>query len=672
MSKLQSMQEKFEQLLGALTAFFIAETPTSDDKQLLEQIRMLGLALAAEAKNPYSFQRFLAYVLANTTIEARYPLQCIQMLSMVADILRLKELKASERDDVLTAALFCDFGFRAAWIGHPGGGHAGTSVFHLRSFGFPWWSVRVERMILGHHDAKLDLTPSQFFSMIAQYLGMIQGTGIDENLPQLYSPGRAVEMLLESPVFNADAKKHFLINFAIFPVGTWVQLNNGLRGLVIANDSRYPLRPVVAVYEPGEAFGLLKSPIQCKQIDLRKETTVVVTGETAPDSVDQGIFDHADLWIPRWTGKPDPQEEEAISPAEPEAASTSPVDASRPPLTFGRSHASESKPPREASEAVSISNFKTSSTPTPSVSSEQARMTVMPAFTGDETQETESTLENTSAVAAKRSPPPVRREPVFEDPVLTLSPEGLAQLCLTLQKDIDHRVQALEVALHQRTHQSQLTQTLHPKDFRRARNVLQEIRNLAYTLAGLGDTDSDTVRGVVNIWEGDLLAAEKDYQDIQNFMEVYMLPWDAKRDEAMALSRELRAGASSTLSAQRVSEIQKHWQQELKFEIENLHSSLERTWDQKMQILRDRETGVHQCYESAARARTVLIEKISWTYITRAWEKRKAMAWDEAISCCQKALALTPSLWQAHMLIGMCHMESADRQNYKSLKRSNE
>lgn len=72
--------------------------------------------------------------------------------------------------------------------------------------------------------------------------------------------------------FDPDYVKAFLSNMAIYPVGSIVQLNNGVMAKVVSANSELPLRPKVSVMV--DEFG--EKPDSEKIIDLEEENSIFI------------------------------------------------------------------------------------------------------------------------------------------------------------------------------------------------------------------------------------------------------------------------------------------------------------------------------------------------------------------------------------------------------------
>ena len=296
-----TLKDKFEQLLEATTAFFTDQQGNiAKDREAVAQMRHMALALAAEVEKPRTFERFLAYLLGTHTIEALYPLHAIQLMCLVVNTLRQNDVTITQRDEIATAAFFADFGCRGAWLSYQNA-HAGAAIFHLRDLAAQWWTPWVERMILFHHDPQMDPSPKHIFSVAAQFLALTRGTGIDVAGQDLYSPQQAIEKIIENNALDAEGRKLFLNAFSVYPLGSWVRLNTGEIGLVIANhNAGNPLRPIVGIYHEGQSYGMRRSEPSCREVDLKKHVTTFIAGDIQPTAEQKNLFLAPHLWIHNW------------------------------------------------------------------------------------------------------------------------------------------------------------------------------------------------------------------------------------------------------------------------------------------------------------------------------------------------------------------------------------
>jgi hypothetical protein len=72
--------------------------------------------------------------------------------------------------------------------------------------------------------------------------------------------------------YDPDYVKAFLSNMAIYPVGSIVQLNNGVMAKVVSANSELPLRPKVSVMV--DEFG--EKPDSEKTIDLEEVNSIFI------------------------------------------------------------------------------------------------------------------------------------------------------------------------------------------------------------------------------------------------------------------------------------------------------------------------------------------------------------------------------------------------------------
>ena len=156
----------------------------------LTQARSAALELAQESHLP-QYDRFLTYLMGTTDIHSDYPLQAVRM------VWRLTAQGASGRETVTPSktvkssrlALLCaDTGFRTGMAGPPRIHTLKSPPTSLKGFRFLGSPRDWKRLIMTHHSEKEDSSPMRILSLIAQYLGMVYGTGIDEIGQPLISP----------------------------------------------------------------------------------------------------------------------------------------------------------------------------------------------------------------------------------------------------------------------------------------------------------------------------------------------------------------------------------------------------------------------------------------------------------------------------------------------------
>jgi hypothetical protein len=635
-----TLKEKFEQLLEATTAFFTDQQGNiPKDREVIERLRQLALALATECEKPHTFERFLAYLLGTHTIEALYPLHAIQFMCLVLHTLRKTDLKITQRDEIATAAFFADIGCRGAWLSYQNA-HAGAGVFHLRDLGASWWSAWIERMILFHHDPKMDPSPNHIFSVVAHFLALTRGTGVDDAAQDIYTPAQAIEKVVENNTLDAEGRKLFLNAFSVYPLGSWVRLSSGDTGIVIANHAGNPLRPVVGIYNEGQSYGMLRTDSSCNEIDLKKHVTTFIAGDTQPTDQQKNLFLSPHLWIHNWNRATSEDETVAEESIEEPLETKTEVP---PALPVDRSHIQVKgitlEPSTPTAEAIAgITNFVAAPPPVPAPPIEQAA----PAPT----------------VLTPANPPPPPKKPEVVDPA------ELPRLGSQLLVDMAQMLEKLEVPLHQISHRYQSESAPLPKEFKKFRQAIQEIRAFCHTLASLGDTEIGLVTGVLSLWEGELAASEQQIQDTRAYMSVFLQPWEQRKKDVQALIKELR----ETAPAPRWVEIRSDWQNSIKPGMEMLATLLMRGWDQKHQILATTRTSIHDKIETGQRTKELLLEKLSMMHFARGLKLRKEKAWDEAIDAFQKALALDPRLWEAHTYIGLCHLDASEQTNFKRRK----
>src|SRR5581483_5419238 len=114
------IQQKFFKLFEEISIFFAGERQLIDkDRTQLSMARASAFELAKEV-GTLPFDRFLTFLLGTTNVSADYPLQAIRMICLTARALHEEKVPPEQRQEVLTAALVADTGFRPAWLGHHG------------------------------------------------------------------------------------------------------------------------------------------------------------------------------------------------------------------------------------------------------------------------------------------------------------------------------------------------------------------------------------------------------------------------------------------------------------------------------------------------------------------------------------------------------------------------
>lgn len=84
-----------------------------------------------------------------------------------------------------------------------------------------------------------------------------------------FSPRDAVEMIMAmTDELDIDVMRSFLDSVILYPVGSNVQLSNGERARVVANDSKYILRPKVVGLRTGRVYNLAED-LGCANIIIR-------------------------------------------------------------------------------------------------------------------------------------------------------------------------------------------------------------------------------------------------------------------------------------------------------------------------------------------------------------------------------------------------------------------
>jgi len=289
-----AIQQKFLKLLQEINIFFAGERQLLDkDRSQLTLARASAFELALEANSPH-FDRFLAYLLGSTQINSDYPLQAVRMVCLTAKALHGEKVSAEQRQEVLTAALVADTGFRPAWLGHHGS-HFEITAYQLKGLSLPWFTPGLERLIMNHHSQEEDPSPSRILSLIARYLGVVYGTGIEDIGQSLVSPSKTMETLMAELHPEMSGLRLLLKAVSAFPLGSWVQMNSGQIGLVIGAGPRNPLRPKIGLYRGADKNG---SPWE--EIDLEKKPTVHITGEFTPTVPQLSLLNFPEILVPGW------------------------------------------------------------------------------------------------------------------------------------------------------------------------------------------------------------------------------------------------------------------------------------------------------------------------------------------------------------------------------------
>jgi len=281
-------------LLQEISIFFSGERQLLDkDRIQLTQARTAALELAQESHLP-QYDRFLAYLLGTTDIQSDYPLQAVRMVALTAKALQGEKLSLDQKQEVFTAALVADTGFRPAWLGHHGS-HYEITAYQLKGLSLPWFTPGLERLILSHHSEKEDASPTRILSLIAQYLGMVYGTGIEEIGQPLVTPVKAIENLMAEFHPEKSGLRLLLRALSAFPLGSWVHLNSGAVGLVTGGGSKNPLRPKVSLYQDPTKNGSYWT-----EIDLDQKPTVHITGEVMPSDTQRELLNYPEILVPGW------------------------------------------------------------------------------------------------------------------------------------------------------------------------------------------------------------------------------------------------------------------------------------------------------------------------------------------------------------------------------------
>ena len=289
-----AIQQKFLKLLQEINIFFAGERQLLDkDRSQLTLARTSAFELALETNSPH-FDRFLTYLLGSTEINSDYPLQAVRMVCLTAKALQGEKVSAEQRQEVLTAALVADTGFRPAWLGHHGA-HFEITAYQLKGLSLPWFTPGLERLIMNHHSQEEDPSPSRILSLIARYLGVVFGTGIEDIGQALVSPAKTMETLMAELHPEMSGLRLLLKAVSAFPLGSWVQMNSGQTGLVIGAGPRNPLRPKIGLYRDAA-----KNGTHWEEIDLEKKPTVHITGEFTPTAAQLSLLNFPEILVPGW------------------------------------------------------------------------------------------------------------------------------------------------------------------------------------------------------------------------------------------------------------------------------------------------------------------------------------------------------------------------------------
>lgn len=120
------------------------------------------------------------------------------------------------------------------------------------------------------------------FSQITALADVYDAMTTDRAYRSALLPQQAIEYLLNSSgtAFNPEMCRLFVKSVAIFPIGTVVQLTNGLLATIVEVDAGIPYRPVVGVIdEPGGKVNNL--------IDLRARNDILIAKIMLPSEVVQ-------------------------------------------------------------------------------------------------------------------------------------------------------------------------------------------------------------------------------------------------------------------------------------------------------------------------------------------------------------------------------------------------
>ena len=285
------IQQKFLKLFQEISVFFAGERQLIDkDRGQLTLARVSALELAREAGSSH-FDRFLAYLLGTSAITADYPLQAIRMVCLAARALHGEKIPQEQLHEVLTAALVADTGFRPAWLGHHGA-HFEITAYQLKGLSLPWYTPGLERLIMNHHLPADDPSPSKILSLIARYLGMVYGTGIEDIGQPLISPTKTMELLMAELHPEGPGLRILLKTISTFPIGSWIQLNSGQAALVLEAGARNPLRPIIGIYQNPP-----KNGSSWDVIELEKKPTIHIAGELTPTATQQALLNFPEILV---------------------------------------------------------------------------------------------------------------------------------------------------------------------------------------------------------------------------------------------------------------------------------------------------------------------------------------------------------------------------------------
>jgi len=289
-----AIQQKFMKLLDEISQFMSGERQLLDkDHDQLSLARTSALELAQESSSS-NFDRFLTYLFGTTEINSDYPLQAVRMMCLTAKALQAEQMSADQRQEVLTAALLADTGFRPAWLGHHGS-HYEITAYQLKGLTLPWFTPGLERLIMNHHSPENDTSPSRILSLIARYLGMVYGTGVEDIGQSLISPAKTMETLMAELHPETSGMRLLLKALSAFPLGSWVQMSSGEAGLVTGTSAKNPLRPKVSLYRNPP-----KNGSYWEEIDLEKKPTIHLTGEISPTDTQTSLLNFPEILVPGW------------------------------------------------------------------------------------------------------------------------------------------------------------------------------------------------------------------------------------------------------------------------------------------------------------------------------------------------------------------------------------
>ncbi len=288
--------KEFENFLGRVTAFFKIEVGNEvmADQKYIASLRDEAAALAAELVLPQTsvgLSALTAYLLGNQSIHAEYALQVAQLLTLCLYNSRGLHLRHEDMQDIVTAALLSDLGFRSSWI-TLFDNHEKTTPRVLKSCRFSWWSNAVENMILNHHSPATDPSPFHLLSLNARYLELTRGTGVDEFISEVVQPSNAVQLLREDTRFPLVDRNVFYAHMGPYPVGSWVRLSSEQNAYILrvrSNDFAHPQVAVQTQSQVGFSF-----------LDLKEVPKIFILGGIHAGSLRGTVLEHPEEWVPGW------------------------------------------------------------------------------------------------------------------------------------------------------------------------------------------------------------------------------------------------------------------------------------------------------------------------------------------------------------------------------------